>query len=78
MAVKKRGYETPKMDKCGEKDCDCKVMPVAYMDADGWVLMGWMCENFHEQDDMTEFEWPFTDDYAKAEDFERLGFVTLP
>lgn len=59
-------------------ECGYSIKPVAVMDVDTFVLLGWDCDMLHEEiDDATVHEWPFTDDFATAKDLEELGFVVV-
>ena len=52
--------------------------PYIYWTGDGWLL-GWDCEGNcgWVEEFMTEDVWPFTENFAKASDFKKLGFKEI-
>jgi len=57
------------------KECGAVLHPVAVWEGDGWVLTYDYCDTCgDDRDTMTEIEWPFMENWATRQDFERVGF----
>lgn len=72
-ATVKANWKMPPAPAC--KSCGQPSQPVAYHDVDAWYLY-WYCDGascFFDSD-MIDV-WPFQEDFARASDFESLGFV---
>lgn len=81
VAHLKPGWKMPMSPSAACPYCKQRVIPVAVSTGDGWALY-WDCESgcepFADQPGAGIIEgesaWPFVDDFAKASDWERIGF----
>jgi hypothetical protein len=65
----KPGWSLPKAPRCG---CGACCRPMAMQEMDRWVLE-WECEDCCDPVDGPAITWPFVQDVAEGDDFERIG-----
>jgi hypothetical protein len=66
----KAGWRLPPSPRCR---CGAKCQPVAMQDMDRWNLE-WECIDCCDPVEGPAILWPFVQEFAEGDDFERVGF----